>query len=251
MAIRFSLLWVTMSFLTVICFMTPIAVAGEHETRLEELYDLRKPEGSGPFPVVILVPGCSGFKWEVYERAESKLRGMGFVTIRVDYLGARNLRNCWGRVWMDQIADDIFRVLDHLTGTGFVKASSVNLLGWSYGGGGVLQALSELDQHPNVQVATVAAYYPKCSMVDPWSATVPVLMLIGGADNVTPPKFCRKLSRDSAAALHVTIEEYENAYHGFEDEDLPPKKQYSFGIMGYHPAAAEKAWKALEGFLIR
>ncbi len=71
MTIRFPLLWVAMGFLPIIFFMTPIAVADEHETRLEELYDLRKPEGSGPFPLVVLVPGCSGFKWAFYERAES------------------------------------------------------------------------------------------------------------------------------------------------------------------------------------
>ncbi len=250
MVVRFTLLRFAMSFLTVVCFMAPVAIADQHQTRLEELYEPRKPEGSDPFPLVVLVPGCSGFKWEFYERAESRLGEMGFATIRVDYIGARNLRSCWGRVTMDQIADDIFWVLDHLTGTGFVKASSVNLLGWSYGGA-VLQVLAKLDKHPNVQVAAVAAYSPKCSQVDPWSATVPVLMLLGGADNVAPPEFCRKLVRDSAAAMHVTIEEYENAYHGFDDEDLPPKKQYSFGTMGYHPAAAEKAWKALEGFLVR
>ena len=157
MTIRFPLLWVAMNFLTIIFFMTPIAVADEHETRLEELYDLRKPGGSGPFPLVVLVPGCSGFKWEFYERAESRLGEMGFATIRVDYIGARNLRSCWGRVTMDQIADDIFWVLDHLTGTGFVKASSVNLLGWSYGGA-VWQVLAKLDKHPNVQVAAVRSF---------------------------------------------------------------------------------------------
>ena len=194
--------------------------------------------------------GCSGFKWGFYERAQSKLGVMGFVTIRVDYVGARNLQGCWG-VTHDQVADDIFRALDHLASTDFVKASSMNLLAWSSGGGGVLQTLSMLDQHPNVLVATVAAYSPNCSLVDPWSATVPVLMLLGGADNVAPPVYCRNLVRDSAAAMHVTFEEYENAYHGFDDEDLPPKEQYSFGTMGYHPEAAEKAWNALTDFLVR
>ena len=51
--------------------------------------------------------------------------------------------------------------------------------------------------------------------------------------------------------MHVTFEEYENAYHGFDDEDLPPKEQYLFGTMGYHPEAAEKAWNALTDFLVR
>ena len=76
-------------------------------------------------------------------------------------------------------------------------------------------------------------------------------MLLGGLDTVAPPSDCRELIGDGAAATDVTVEEYEDAYHGFDDEDLPPKAQYAFGTMGYHPAAAEKAWKALEGFLVR
>lgn len=251
MVVRFSMLRLVMSFLTVVCFMAPVAIADQHETRLVELYEARKPEGSGPFPVVLLVPGCSGFKWTFYERAEARLGEMGFATIRVAFLGARNLGDCVGQVSTQTVAEDILWVLDHLSGIGFVKASSVNLLGWSFGGGGVLQVLAALDRNPDVKVAAIAAFSPSCIGVDSWSATVPVLMLLGGADNVAPPAFCRDLVRDSAAATHVTIEEYENAYHGFDDEDLPPKKEFFFGTMGYHPAAAEQAWKALEDFLVR
>ncbi len=256
MTIRFSLLWLAVTLLTVTCVVAPIAVAGEHEARLEELYDLRKPEGSGPFPAVVLVSGCSGFEAgrPRYDRVQSKLGEMGFVTIRVDYVGARNLKSChpgYLAVTKDQVADDIFRALDRLTSTGFVKASSVNLLGWSYGGGSVLQALAKLDEHPNAQVTAVAAYYPSCRQVDLWSTSVPVLMLFGGADTVARPSICRDLIGGSTVATHVTTEEYENAYHAFDIEELPPKKEYQFGTIGYQPEAAEKAWKALEGFLVR
>jgi len=237
-------------FLIIQNFMPQVARAGEHVSRLEKLFSLHTPNGSGPFPAVALVPGCSGFKWEFYDRAESKLVDMGFVTIRVDSLRARKLGSC-SRVSVDTASEDIFLALNYLAGIDFVKASSVNLLGWSFGGGVVLQALAKLDQHPNVQLASVAAFSPKCLGVDPWSASVPVLMLLGSADNVTPPKFCRELVGMSDVATSVMIEEYNGAHHGFDDEDLPPKKQFSFGTMGYHPVAAKKSWQALEAFLVR
>lgn len=250
MMVRFLLPWLVMSLLTVLSFATSTAIAGGHESRLKALYKLQKPEGSGPFPVVVLVPGCSGFKQRSYENVEAKLVRMGFATVRVDYTGARYLDSCWRRVTMDEVADDIFRILKNVTGTGFIKASSVNLLGWSYGGG-VLHLLSKLDEHPDVRVAAVAAYYPTCSEIAPWSTPVPVLMLLGAADNMAPPVSCRKLVRASDSAVQVIIEEYENAYHGFDNEDLPTKKQYASGAVGHHPAAAEKAWQALAGFLVR
>jgi len=248
---RFSVLSFAASVAAVAGFSVPVVLANQHNARLVELYESRKPEGSGPFPVVLLVAGCSGFKWKFYERAEARLGEMGFATIRVDSLGARDLSECVGQISMQTVAEDILWVLHHLPDVGSVKASSVNLLGWSFGGGGALQVLALLDRNPDAKVAAVAAFSPSCLGVDSWSAPVPVLMLLGGADDVAPPAFCRSLVGDGAAAAQVTIEEYENAHHGFDDEDLPPKKEFFFGTMGYHPAAATQAWKALEGFLVR
>ena len=251
MMIRYFIMLLLSGILLAAGFLTSVAQAGEHEARLEALYDLRKPEGSGPFPAVVLVSGCSGFKFPFYDRAQSKFIEMGFVTARVDYVAARKSSGCGFQATLDQVAEDIFFVVERLSGMDFVKGSSVNILGWSSGGGGVLQVLTMLEQRPYTQVAAVAAYSPQCGLATPWSASVPVLMLLGGADNIAPAKFCRKLVEANAAAEHVMIEEYADAYHGFDDEDLPPKEQFSFGTMGYHPAAAEKAWEVLAGFLIR
>jgi dienelactone hydrolase len=224
-------------------------IADEHNARLKEGFALETPEGQGPFPVVILVPGCSGFKWKFYDRTQAKLVELGFATIRVDPLDARN-GSC-SNTSVDTAANDIFFAVDHLNGLESIKKNSINLLGWSFGGGVVLQALPKLDQHPEAQLAAVAAYTPRCVPVAPWSREVPVLMLLGSEDDSAPPRHCRELVERGNAADHVTIEEYEGAYHGFDDEDLPAKKMSVGGTLGYHPIAAEKAWNALAAFLVR
>ncbi len=66
--------------------------------RLAENYHMQQPDGDGPFPAVIMVPGCRGFNSPrlkpVYDRVQGRLRDMGFVVIRADYLAARNQDSC-------------------------------------------------------------------------------------------------------------------------------------------------------------
>ena len=67
----------------------------EHKERLSKHYRLEKPKGAGPFPAVMMVPGCSGFEYasakEAYNSGQKRLVELGFVTLRVDYLAARNV----------------------------------------------------------------------------------------------------------------------------------------------------------------
>jgi len=229
-------------------------VADKHKARLAALYDVQKPEGSGPFPAVVAVSGCSGFHTEggepVYDKVISHLRDAGFVTIRVDYIGARNLKTCANTVSKDEVVADIFLAIEYLLDSGFVKASSINILGWSYGGGSALHALSKMPDKPDIKIGAVAAYYPHCKSVDKWNVAVPVLVLFGGEDTVAPPAVCKDLFAEDVSE-HITIEEYPGAYHAFNLYTLPPKTEYQFGTIGYNKEASEKAWTALMKFLVR
>jgi len=250
-------------------------LADNHEARLGAFYDLKKPEGSGPFPAVVAVPGCSGFykarsfyakedfhtkggfppkEGELhFNRVFSDLRDAGFVTIRVDYLSARNLESCYPgylAVTEDEVVADIFLAIKHLIDSGFVKASSINVLGWSYGGGCALQTLSKMPGRPDIKIGAVAAYYPNCRRVDKWSVPVPVLVLLAGEDNVCPTIYCKRLLTERVSK-HIQIEEYPGAYHAFDVSGLPPKEKYQYGTIGYNKEAAEKSWSALMKFLVR
>jgi len=225
--------------------------ANDHEQRLIELLDFKRPEGSGPYPIVVLVSGCYGFNRPFYGRAQAKLVEMGFATARVDYMAARNSANtCQAKPTNSRLAREILLIIKHLSGMDSVKKSSVNILGWYTGAGSVLRMLSMLEERSDIQAASVSGYYTKCINVDPWTVEVPVLMLMGGIDKRAPAVFCRKLAQKSAD-MNIQIEEYADAYHWFEDSDLPSKKEFSFGTAGYQQEAAEKAWVELTNFLVR
>ena len=56
----------------------PNVLANKVVDRLEELLDINKPEGVGPFPAVVMVSGFSGFKWPFCNRAQAELLEEGF-----------------------------------------------------------------------------------------------------------------------------------------------------------------------------
>jgi hypothetical protein len=71
------------------------AKASELE-KLKPFFKNTTPEGNGPFPVILLVSGCSGFHIQggSYDEVQSDLTKLGFVAVRVDSLEARGEKNC-------------------------------------------------------------------------------------------------------------------------------------------------------------
>ena len=71
----------------------------KHRELLSKHYRLVKPDGAGPFPAIMMVPGCSGFDAKFakahYDHVQSRLVELGFVTLRVNYLAARNAATCF------------------------------------------------------------------------------------------------------------------------------------------------------------
>jgi dienelactone hydrolase len=225
----------------------------EHKERLSKHYSSKKPEGSGPFPAVMMVPGCSGFDAELqkefYDVVQNQLVELGFATLRVDYLSARNIPSCDNAVSSEEVAVDISIAAEYLKGQTYVKKKSLNVLGWSYGAAGALQALGRTYSREPVHVDAVVAYYPACNFVQQrWNSEVPVLVLVGRIDNVAPERNCTSLFR-GLPSERLTIRTYEDANHGFANFTLPAEVQYRFGTLGYNKVAAESAWKEVVSFL--
>ena len=227
----------------------------EHQRGLESHYALERPGGNGPFPAVMMVPGCSGFSGRIakshYARVAKKLKNQGFVVLRVDYLAARGLSSCWPNVSQEEVAKDIVTAMRYLRFQSFVKTAAINVLGWSYGGGGALIALSEGPDRSPARVGAVVAYYPDCQLAGPWEVDVPVLVLSGSKDNVVSSSHCKSLLSQKPARDHVKFLLYPDAHHGFDSLELPSEMQYRFGTLGYNEKAAKAAWEVVEGFLRR
>ena len=230
---------------------------GKLQKRLEPHYRAYRPDGTGPFPAVMMVSGCSGFTPSVaptsYTAVAERLKGEGFLVIFVDYLAARGLSRCFEqgryRVDFDDIAQDVLASAAYLRVRPDVKAADITVIGWSWGGGGVLEALRAVGEP--VPFRAAVAFYPACEGVRPWKAAIPVLMLLGALDDVAPARTCQSLARKLPATSPVEVRVYEEAHHGFDASELSGVVRHPAGTMGYNEVAARAAWGEVEKILGR
>ena len=242
-------------FFAIFVFTPTIQAAdnADHRELLSKHYRLEKPDGAGPFPTVMLVSGCSGFDAEFakghYDGVQSHLVELGFVTLRVNFLAARNAASCWPDVPTEDVAGDICIAAEYLRQQPFVKKGAINIMAWSYGAAGALRAIGRTDSREPVQVDGVVAYYPYCEGAQKWDSEVPVLVLVGAIDNVAPLSKCEMLFGDLPKRHRLTVRVYDDAHHAFDNFELPAEMQYRFGTLGYNEAAAKSAWMEVTNFL--
>ena len=211
------------------------------------------PDGPGPHPAVVFVSGCSGFTPALapksYERAAEQLRTQGYVVVFADYLGRRGLQNCnSSRINRSEAGKDVVAAANWLKSQPFVDPARISAVGWSFGGGAVLVALAE-HRPEQLGFSRAALYYPECRLLPSFKSTTPLLMLLGGADEVAPGDACEELVKHSTAPKTVKIVIYSGALHGFDVSELPAETTYSFGKIGYNARAAAAAQQELERFL--
>lgn len=230
--------------------------AAERQARLETHYRLEKPEGNGPFPAVMLVPGCSGFhnpSWKAhFDRVGGRLKEAGFAVIRVDYHAAGQVSTCEVIMNPTEVADDVATAVKFLRAQPFVKTDAINMLAWSYGGAAAFNALSESDGRTPAQVAAVVAYYPLIGLIRPWNVDVPALVLCGASDEIAHCERFEALLAAVPGRGQVKIITYPESMHGFDNSDLPARSMNVGGRPINHNAkTAPASWAEAEKFLRR
>jgi dienelactone hydrolase len=215
-------------------------------------------------PAVALLHGCGG----PYDRPGQLSRRMHEYAALVNALGAHALvtdsltprgerelctqRNGERAITQTQRRRDALGALQWLAAQPDVDASRLGLIGWSNGGSTVLATLQRGQAEVRasaVQPAFAVAFYPGCA--DPlrrrWQPTAPLLMLLGSADDWTPPAPCEALARQADGHL-VEVETYPGAFHGFDGtapvrlrRDVPNGTQPGQGVHVGGDAAARAA----------
>ena len=236
---------------------------------------LYKPDGRGPFPALVLLHGCQGVVRQTQTWAHW-LRERGYVALVTDSFGPRNdPADCKGGDDSGPSTarfDDAIGALRYLQAQPFVIPDRVASFGWSQGG---LFAMSVINGPtlerarargvtlPRAGYAAAIAMYPGgCEAYVKELVIRPLLLLIGGADNWTPPRYCREMAAAmKARGADVTLVEYPGAYHYFDVvgqkkevlKDIEqPYTPGTFGVtVAYDPAAAADASRRLEEFLTR
>jgi len=97
----------------------------------------------------------------------------------------------------------------------------------------VLVALAEPGRRP-LPFTRAALFYPDCRALEPLKTTVPVLMLLGAEDDMTPSRLCEDVSRRSTPPGMVTTVVYLEARHAFDVPELPAKMRYGLATIGHH-----------------
>ncbi len=240
--------WLSVGISFVLLTWTPVAAQV-----VDGSYRIFRPDGPGRIQPSYLFPAAADlrplFALKAYERPAEQLRGMGFVVVWADYLGRRNLKSCsGGGITPDEAGRDAVTAASWLRSQSYVDAKRITAIGWSYGGNAVLAALSS---HSVDQLIFTGAilYYPACAGVGQLSNPIPVLVLRGVSDNVAPHSLCESALRTGSGKANVKIIDYPGAYHIFDWPELPPKMEYPFGTVGYHPQAAAAAWEEVKKFL--
>ena len=194
----------------------PQAISGE----------LQLPEGTGPFPAVVLAHGCNG-NASIERGWGATLRGWGYATFVLDSFRGRGiLEVCTnaGTLLPLQRVPDAYGALRLLAADPRIDARRIALMGFSHGGALAMLASTQWARDtyaPAGQPAFRAflPFYPNCNASFPERSKVsaPVRIHIGEADDWTPAAPCVALaSALKASGQNVDITVYPGAHHAFD-----------------------------------
>jgi dienelactone hydrolase len=237
--------------------------------------ELYKPDGDGPFPVVIALHGCGGLAGHSepvqprYRDWAEELLKDGKAVLFPDSYASRELGpQC--RVKERRIYARRERVVDILAARQWLMQQPwaahdrISLLGWANGASALLWAVRPQlsTHHIEPDFRSAIAFYPDCRLSSGlgWSARVPTLLLIGAKDDVSSPPACRQMvegAHGRSALARIVV--YPGAYHEFDRANLPvqaigpsadaadPEK----GHLGTDPEARADSQKRVAEWLAR
>lgn len=176
---------------------------------------LFRPPGPGPFPAVVALHGCGGL-WREPDKLSlrhsdwgERLAATGLIVLMPDSYGSRGLGSQCGvkevtiRASRERVGDAM-AARRWLQERPDVRRDTIALLGWSGGGSTILAAIRKdrrpADRQPDF--ARAVAFYPGCRLQSEshsFEARLPTLILMGDADDWTPPAPCDFLVKAARA----------------------------------------------------
>ena len=218
--------------------------------KLERYLDLKKPEGEGPFPAVILAAECFGFRSaytvQHYDDVQQKLVDEGYVVVKAQINRARWEYACDdGGYTRNAGARDIRIIAEYLREQDFVLPKRIAAWGWEFGGN---LALLSGSLEITAPLHAVIAYYPTCRSLWEWQPLVPMLVIAGDSDNYAPLTKCQEVFNEHPEFVYVQI--LRNSHFFFDVEILMQQPVlYYRGHVAHNPRSTETAWKEVLHFL--
>ena len=237
---------------------------------------LSKPEGDGPFPAVILLHGCAGLGFDrggsdfrSLRRYQDALREAGFVSLIIDSWGSRGRssaelyrESCPG---INMNSKYGIRTGDLSGGIRYLKTLSfvgprIGALGQSQGAETLIYAVEwrKSDVRENLLDAAIALY-PPC-IYRPKDVRIPLLVIMGDADNITPVERCEnwlEMYKDEVGkrtdnggnpvGILPELVTYSGVYHSF-DLPLSGKQSTPIGAIAPNRRASEDTLRRVIDF---
>ncbi len=221
---------------------------------------LRRPEGAGRLPAVVLLPACgrNSSAKPLDEHWGARISSWGYVTLTIDSFGPRGIKNC-DRSDNADLAFDAYRGLNFLIQKRFIDPKRAVVVGFAAGGWQTLSAVERgtIEQASGSKFRAAAAFYPPC-LGFKGIMTVPTLILIGERDDLAGVDSCRKMaageddfgiSRQKGEGAPVRLITYQDAYYGFDVPSLKTAIWRRGHRLEFNETAADQASEALREFL--
>lgn len=253
-----------------------ISVTSRDGTALDAY--LFRPPGSAPSPALVFAHGCGGLlnqAGRINARETDWARHLtaaGYVVLMVDSFTTRGVRNMCapanfqGAIYRAR-PQDLYGALAYLQAQPYVKPTRVGVVGWSLGGGAILNALRPDSSGrpagltPDRDFRAAVAFYPASCKPERqhggWTSRIPLLVLLGEGDVWSPLAPCRSLLEAAAAnGSPVQMKIYAGAYHDFDWPNLPYRERLDYRtsagvipVTGTDPAARADALSRVPSFL--
>jgi dienelactone hydrolase len=220
---------------------------------------LKKPDGNGPFPTVVLLHGCGGIPANMRSGARrhfwfDQLVAWGYAALGVDSFTTRGVTEaCTGRQLPLSRVADAYGALAFLSRQPFVDTNRIAVMGFSQGATAALSAVEHQDfdlfeGQANWKFKTAIAFYPYC--LHDGNFAVPTLILIGELDDWAPASACRTMiAKRKATESPVTLIVYPGAHHAFDVPYLQPGARVFGHWQEYNSIAASNATQEVRHFL--
>lgn len=214
---------------------------------------LKKPEGEGPFPAIILLHGCGGMTSTRNHQWDRRLAEWGYVSLQVDSLTPRGISSicAGGMISMEMLpyrVEDAYRAKEYLASLNFVDADKIGVMGWSHGGTTTIKTVNKTGESKREKpFGAAVAFYPACyKPIDPVN---PILILSGGHDRWTPAEFCLRHAPADNQTDKFNIKVYPGAYHCFDWVGIDTEQQGH--ILRYNAQYAKDAFTRVKAFFHR
>lgn len=230
----------------------PTETLEERIHRLHPYFEVHKPHGEGPFPIILMFHGCGRTDEPMPPYVKEAVKA-GFACLNVDSYGPRHISLieavstvCTGiQLWGRDRAGDIAAAIAWVKTLDWVDKNNIHAAGWSHGGWTVMDAIcledeiyehakiSDLGKAPFESLKSAFIVYPWCgagsfSMSRGWKRNVPSHMIVCGRDVVVgdylPKRTAQKLKQEG---IDIEITYFERATHGFDEiKPLHPAQKH-------------------------